>query len=67
MVTRRDALLTLDVEAREFQVPGDDTVRRVPDNVELKLFTAQSEVTSERKGNAHRNGSLSDSTFANEK
>jgi general secretion pathway protein H len=50
MVTRRDALLTLDVEAREFQVPGDSTVRRVSDNVELKLFTAQAEVASERKG-----------------
>ena len=50
MVTRRDALLTLDVEAREFQVPGDTEMRRVPDNVELKLFTAQSEVASERKG-----------------
>ena len=50
MVTRRDALLTLDVEAREFQVPGDTVMRRVPDNVELKLFTAQSEVASERKG-----------------
>jgi general secretion pathway protein H len=50
MITRRDALLTLDVEAREFQVEGDATVRRIPDNIELKLFTAQQEVTSERKG-----------------
>ena len=50
MVTRRDALLTVDVEAREFQVPGDSEVRRVSDKVELKLFTAQTEVTSERKG-----------------
>jgi general secretion pathway protein H len=50
MVTRRDALLTLDVEAREFQVGNDSTVRQVSDKVELKLFTAQTEVASERKG-----------------
>lgn len=50
MITRRDAVLTLDVEAREFQVEGDTTVRRLTDNIELKLFTAQQEVTSERKG-----------------
>lgn len=50
MVTRRDALLTLDVEAREFQVPGDPMVRRVSDKVDLKLYTAQTEVASERKG-----------------
>ena len=50
MATRRDALLTLDVEAREFQVGNDSAVRQVSDKVELKLFTAQTEVTSERKG-----------------
>jgi general secretion pathway protein H len=50
MVTRRDALLTLDVEAREYQVPGDAQVRRVSDKVELKLYTAQTEVSSERQG-----------------
>jgi general secretion pathway protein H len=50
MVTRRDALLTVDVEAREYQVPGDPEVRRVSDKVELKLYTAQAEVSSDRKG-----------------
>jgi general secretion pathway protein H len=50
MATRRDALLTLDLDAREFRVAGDDAVRKLPDDVELKLFTAQTEVTSERRG-----------------
>jgi len=50
MVSRRDAVLTLDVEAREFQVPGDAEIRHVSDKVELKLYTAQTEVSSERKG-----------------
>jgi general secretion pathway protein H len=50
MVTRRDALLSVDVEAREFLMPGDTEPRKLPDGVDLKLYTAQSEVTSERKG-----------------
>lgn len=50
MSTRRDALLTVDVEGREFSVSGDPTVRQLPSALELKLFTAQSEVTSERRG-----------------
>jgi general secretion pathway protein H len=49
MSTRRDALLTLDVEAREFVTSGDFP-RRLPDNIDLKLYAAQSEVTSERRG-----------------
>jgi general secretion pathway protein H len=50
MVTKRDAVLTLDVEAREFAMPGDTTARKLPDGIDLKLYTAQSEVTSDRKG-----------------
>jgi general secretion pathway protein H len=50
LAKRRDALLTLDVEAREFTVPGDPKVHRLPKGLELKLYTAQSEVTSERQG-----------------
>jgi general secretion pathway protein H len=49
MSTRRDALLTLDVEAREFVTSGDSP-RHLPDNIDLKLYAAQSEVTSERRG-----------------
>jgi general secretion pathway protein H len=50
MVTRRDAVLAVDVEAREFVMPGDSEPRKLPDGVDLKLYTAQSEVSSERKG-----------------
>lgn len=50
MTTRRDATLTLDVEAREFEVAGAGQSQRLPDGIELKLFTAQTEVTSGRRG-----------------
>jgi general secretion pathway protein H len=50
MVTRRDALLTLDMDSREYVIGGDEKVHRLPDNIDLKLYTAMSEVTSERRG-----------------
>ena len=50
MATKRDAVLTLDVEAREFVMPGDTSARKLPDGIDLKLYTAQSEVSSDRKG-----------------
>jgi general secretion pathway protein H len=50
MATRRDALLTVDMESREFVVPGVTGPRKLPGKVDLKLYTAQSEVTSESQG-----------------
>jgi general secretion pathway protein H len=50
MATRRDARLTLDVDQREFSYTGDGRPHRLPDGVDLKLYTAQTEVESERKG-----------------
>ena len=50
LATRRDATLTVDLEAREFQVSGTEGSRELPKGIELKLFTAQQEVTSESKG-----------------
>jgi general secretion pathway protein H len=50
MATRRDAVMTIDVESKEFVTSLDPTPRKLPDNLELKLYTAQSEVTSERRG-----------------
>jgi general secretion pathway protein H len=50
MATKRDALLTIDLDAREFQMPGEKESRKLPDNIELKLYTAQSEVTSDKRG-----------------
>ena len=48
ITTRRDAVMTIDVEAREFRVGNE--ARTVSDKVDLKLYTAQSEVSSERLG-----------------
>ena len=50
MTTRRDTALTLDLDSREFTVTGDTTIRQVSREIDLKLFTAQSEVTSEKRG-----------------
>jgi general secretion pathway protein H len=50
MVTKRDAVLTLDVESREYAVGGDTRTHKLPDGIDFKLFTAQSEVASERRG-----------------
>jgi general secretion pathway protein H len=50
MTTRRDSILTVDLEGREFMVSGDAQPRQLPKDLELKLYTAQSEVTSERRG-----------------
>jgi general secretion pathway protein H len=50
MATKRDTALTLDLDTREFTVTGDGTIRQVGKDLELKLFTAQSEATSEKRG-----------------
>jgi general secretion pathway protein H len=50
MSTRRDAVLTVDVEAREFVMPGESEARKLPNGLDLKLYTAQSEVSSAQKG-----------------
>jgi general secretion pathway protein H len=50
ITTRRDASLTLDMDAREYVLPGEKEARQLPKNIDLKLYTAQSEVSSEKKG-----------------
>jgi general secretion pathway protein H len=50
MVSRRDAVLTLDVEARQYVLAGESEPKELPKDIELKLFTAQSEIQSENKG-----------------
>ena len=50
MTTRRDALLTVDLEAREYAIPNEPQARKLPEGVDLKLVTAQSEAISQRKG-----------------
>ena len=50
ITTRRDASLVVDMESREYTLPGESAPRDLPRGIDLKLYTAQSEVTSERKG-----------------
>ncbi len=50
MATRRDALLTVDMESREYLASGEREAHTLPKSIELKLYTAQTEVTSERRG-----------------
>jgi general secretion pathway protein H len=50
MASRRDTALTIDLDSREFTVTGDATIRQLPRDLDLQLFTAQSEVTSEKRG-----------------
>jgi general secretion pathway protein H len=49
ITTRRDASLTVDVESREYTLPGETAPRTLPSGIDLKVFTAQSEAASERK------------------
>ena len=50
MATRRDAVLTIDMDERSYVFAGETQARKVPKDIEVKLFTAQSELISERKG-----------------
>ena len=50
LLTRRDALLTIDMESREYVTTGDREVHKLPSNIDLKLDTAQTEVLSEHSG-----------------
>lgn len=50
MATRQDAVLMLDLDTHEFLLPGETEPRKLPDGIDLKLYTAQSEVTSDKRG-----------------
>jgi general secretion pathway protein H len=50
MATRRDALLTVDLESHEFEVPGITQPQKLPQKVDLQLYTAESEIQSEKRG-----------------
>jgi general secretion pathway protein H len=47
---RRESALTLDLEKRSFVVAGDAREHALPAKVELKLFTAQSDLVNEKQG-----------------
>ncbi|HET9651411.1 MAG TPA: prepilin-type N-terminal cleavage/methylation domain-containing protein, partial [Usitatibacter sp.] len=44
ITTRRDQSLLLDMESREYTLPGEPAPRTLPRGIDLKLYTAQSEV-----------------------
>jgi general secretion pathway protein H len=48
--TRRETLVTLDLERRTFRIERDAREHALPKRVELKLFTAQSDLVSEKTG-----------------
>ena len=45
----RSATLSLDVAKREFRLPGEERVRKLPGRVDIVLFTARSERESEAR------------------
>jgi general secretion pathway protein H len=47
---RRETVLTLDLEKRSFRVAQEPREIALPSKVELKLFTAQSDLVNERQG-----------------
>ncbi|HSS29038.1 MAG TPA: GspH/FimT family pseudopilin [Usitatibacter sp.] len=50
MATRHDALLTVDMQSKEYITTGEREARKVPSNIDLKLLTAQTEVESDHRG-----------------
>jgi len=50
MATRHDATLTVDMESREYVTSGERDPRKLPSNIDLKLFTAQTEVENGHRG-----------------
>jgi general secretion pathway protein H len=49
MATRRDALMTVDIEAREFRLTGEERTFRLPEKLDLQVYTAQGDVESEKR------------------
>jgi general secretion pathway protein H len=49
MSTRRDALMTVDIEAREFRLTGEERTFRLPEKLDLQVYTAQGEVESDKR------------------
>ena len=50
LATRKETRLLLDLEQRTFRLEADPRVHSLPKQIELKLFTAQSDLLSERVG-----------------
>lgn len=50
IATQESAALTLDLEHRSFEVSGGRRARSLPDQLDLKLYTAQSEIVDDKRG-----------------
>ena len=50
LATRKETRVMLDLEHRSFQVESDARAHALPRQIELKLFTAQSDLVSDRVG-----------------
>ena len=50
LATRKETRVMLDLEARSFQVERDARTHTLPRQIELKLFTAQSDLVNEKIG-----------------
>jgi len=47
---RTESLLVIDLEARTFKVPPDARLHKLPERLDLKLFTAQRDLVDEKIG-----------------
>ena len=47
---RTESLLVIDLEARTFSLPPDAHLHKLPEKLDLKLFTAQRDLVSEKVG-----------------
>lgn len=47
---KNEVALTVDVERRQFELSGDKRIYRLPEKIEVSLFTAQSELMDAKTG-----------------
>lgn len=50
VVHKNEVALTVDVERRQFELNGDKRIYRLPEKIEVSLFTAQSELLDGKSG-----------------
>ncbi|MEO5700070.1 MAG: GspH/FimT family pseudopilin [Casimicrobiaceae bacterium] len=50
VANRREAVLTLDLAARTFRIDREPKAHALPEEIELKLYTAQSDLVSDNVG-----------------
>lgn len=48
---KREAGLTLDLEARSFSIPNDSKTHKINDQIDLKLYTSEADLISAKVGN----------------